>query len=63
MTQNRRRGFSASEKKELWERWRHGQSSNDIARALAKQRGSIHFVLSSSGVSPEAFEIASNRGL
>jgi IS30 family transposase len=49
MTQNRRPKISASEKKELWERWRRGQSSNDIARALAKNRGSIHFVLSSSG--------------
>jgi IS30 family transposase len=44
-----RRGLSASQKKELWERWKRGQSLNDIARALAKQRGSIHSVLSVSG--------------
>jgi IS30 family transposase len=49
MAQMGRRGFSASQKRELWERWRHGQSLNDIARALAKQRGSIHSVLSVSG--------------
>lgn len=49
MTRKRRWGLSGSEKKELWERWRRGQSLNDIARALAKHRGSIHFVLSSSG--------------
>jgi hypothetical protein len=44
-----RRGLSASQKRELWERWKRGQPLNDIARALAKQRGSIHFVLLSSG--------------
>jgi IS30 family transposase len=49
MTQTKERGLSASQKKELWERWKRGQSLNDIARALAKHRGSIHFVLSSSG--------------
>src|SRR5262249_58885617 len=42
-------GFSASQKRELWERWRRGQSSNDIARALGKLRGSIYKVLASSG--------------
>ena len=46
MTQTERRGISASQKQELWERWKRGQSMNDIARALAKQRGSVHFVLS-----------------
>ena len=49
MTQTERRGISASQKQELWERWKRGQSMNDIARALAKKRGSIHFVLSSNG--------------
>jgi IS30 family transposase len=49
MTRHRRRGLSASQKKELWERWNRGQSMNDIARAFGKQRGSIHFVLSSHG--------------
>ncbi len=44
-----RLGLSASQKRELWERWKRGQSLNDIARALAKHRGSIHSVLSSHG--------------
>ncbi len=44
-----RPGLSASQKKQLWERWKRGQSMNDIARALAKHRGSIHFVLTSNG--------------
>jgi IS30 family transposase len=49
VTQNRRRGLSASEKKELWERWKRGQSSSDIAGAFGKLRGSIYSVLASSG--------------
>ncbi len=44
-----RRGLSASQKKELWDRWKRGQSLSDIARAFAKQRGSIHCVLLSTG--------------
>ncbi len=35
MAEMGRPGLSASQKKELWERWKHGQSLNDIARALA----------------------------
>lgn len=42
-------GDSAAQKRELWERWRRGQSSNEIGRAFAKLRGSIYKVLSSSG--------------
>jgi IS30 family transposase len=49
MARRRRRGLSASQKKDLWERWKRGQSLSDIARALAKQRGSIHSVLASTG--------------
>ncbi len=49
MAKIRRRGLSAPQKKELWERWERGQSMNDIARAFAKHRGSIHRVLSSTG--------------
>jgi IS30 family transposase len=49
MTQMRRRGLSASQKQELWERWKRGQSRNDIARALAKNRGSIHYALACNG--------------
>jgi hypothetical protein len=49
MRQTRRRGLSASQKQELWERWKRGQSRNDIARALAKNRGSIHYALACNG--------------
>ena len=49
MAQTGRRGLSVSQKKEFWERWKRGQSASDIARAFAKQRGSIHSILSVSG--------------
>jgi hypothetical protein len=49
MARTRGARFSASQKKELWERWKRAQSMNDIARVFARQRGSIYFILSSSG--------------
>jgi len=52
MEQSKRWGLSASQKRELWERWKCGESSQDIARALGKLRGSIYNVLSSSGGIP-----------
>jgi len=36
-------------KKELWERWKAGESISDIARALRKPPGSIHGVLKANG--------------
>jgi IS30 family transposase len=40
-------------KKELWERWRAGESISDIARALKKPPGSIHGMLKATGgISP-----------
>jgi len=45
--------LSAQQKKELWCRWRQGQSLSEIGRALGKQPGSIHGILASNGgVSP-----------
>ena len=49
MARRRRPGLSASQKQELWERWKRGQSMNEIARAFGKERGSIHSVLSYTG--------------
>jgi len=40
---------SAAGKKELWERWRDGESISDIARALQKPPGSIHGMLRATG--------------
>jgi IS30 family transposase len=42
-------GLSAAGKKELWERWRTGQSISDIARALQKAPGSIHGMIEATG--------------
>ncbi len=52
MREDRRRGLSVSQKQELWERWKRGESSQDIARAFGKLRGSIHSVLSVRGGIP-----------
>ena len=49
MTIRRRPGLSAPQKQELWERWKRGQSMNEIAHAFGKERGSIHSVLRSTG--------------
>jgi IS30 family transposase len=46
-------GLSAAGKKELWKRWRAGESISDIARALKKPPGSIHGMLEATGgISP-----------
>ncbi len=42
-------GFSAVGKKELWKRWRAGESISDIARALQKPPGSIHGMIEATG--------------
>jgi IS30 family transposase len=45
----RRRGYSAAERRELWDRWRRGESISEIGRAFARAPGSIHFVLGQHG--------------
>jgi IS30 family transposase len=42
-------GLSAAGKKEMWERWRAGESISDIARALQKAPGSIHGMIEVTG--------------
>jgi hypothetical protein len=37
------RGFSASEKTELWDRWQRGESFKAIGRAFGKPSSSIYF--------------------
>ena len=45
--------MSEARKKELWEKWKAGESISDIARALKKPPGSIHGVLKATGgISP-----------
>jgi IS30 family transposase len=44
-----RPGLSERQKKELWKRWRKGESLSDIGRALGKRAASIYGVLSANG--------------
>jgi transposase-like protein len=50
----RRRAYSVAERRELWERWRRGESVVDIARALDRVPGSIYYTLCRrGGVAPQ----------
>jgi IS30 family transposase len=44
-----RPGLTVGQKKELWRRWKEGQSLSEIGRALGKHAGSIHGVVKASG--------------
>jgi len=49
MEQGFRRGFTAAEKTELWDRWQRGESLKAIGRAFGKQSSSIYHQLSPHG--------------
>jgi IS30 family transposase len=49
MVQRVRRGFSASEKKEMWDRWQRGESLTAIGRSFGKESSSIYFQLAPHG--------------
>src|SRR5260370_1341047 len=49
MAQMGRPGLSAGEKKELWRRWKDGQTLSEIGIALGKHAGSVHGVLRARG--------------
>jgi len=40
---------SVAEKADLWQRWRAGESVSEIARALGRQTGTVHCMLSAHG--------------
>ena len=42
-------GLSEARKKELWDRWKAGESISDISRALKRPPGSIHGMLRATG--------------
>jgi IS30 family transposase len=44
-----RRKYSAEERRELWARWRRGESVSEIARALDRAPGTIHCTLRKHG--------------
>lgn len=41
----KRRGYSVVERRELWDRWKRGESVTEIARALDRAPGTIHCTL------------------
>src|SRR5450759_3275385 len=49
MDQRFRRGFTAAEKTELWERWKRGESLKAIGRAFGKPSSSIYFLVAPHG--------------
>lgn len=49
MAQLGRPGLSMAQKRELWQRWKAGQSLSEIGRALEKNTSSIHNVMRASG--------------
>ena len=49
MCQRYRRGFTAAEKTELWDRWQRGESLKAIGRAFGKPSSSIHLQVSPHG--------------
>jgi hypothetical protein len=49
MDQRFRRGFTAAEKTELWDRWQRGESLKAIGRAFGKQSSSIYFLVAPHG--------------
>jgi len=55
MNQRFRRGFTAAEKTELWDRWQRGESLKAIGRAFGKPSSSIyHQVAPHGGIRPAA---------
>ncbi len=53
MARTGRPGLSSTQKRELWSRWRAGETLSEIGRALEKHAGSIHGILSAhGGISP-----------
>src|SRR3954470_14157835 len=63
MAQMGRPGLSSQQKRELWARWKAGQSLSDIGRSLGKHAGSIFGVLSSSGGIAPSVRKRSGRSL
>ena len=49
MSQRYGRGFTAAEKRELWDRWQRGESLKAIGRAFGKPLSSIYFQLAPHG--------------
>ncbi|NQU30105.1 MAG: IS30 family transposase [Anaerolineae bacterium] len=49
MPRTGRPGLTKKQKRELWQRWKSGQTLSEIGRALNKHAGSVHGVLAATG--------------
>ena len=49
MVQRYRRGFTAAERTEMWDRWQRGESLRAIGRSFGKPSSSIYFQISPHG--------------
>ncbi len=58
-----RQRLSEEEKRELWRRWKEGESLSDVARALERRPSTIEWVLRSSGGVAPAVRTRSLRAL
>jgi IS30 family transposase len=63
MARTGRPGLSAEQKRELWIRWKDGQSLSDIGRALGKHAGSVFGVLQAKGGIAPPLRQRSDRAL
>ncbi len=51
MNQRNRRGFTATEKAELWDRWKRAESPKSVGRAFGKPSSSVYHLLAPHGPS------------
>jgi IS30 family transposase len=58
-----RPGLSDAQKRELWQRWKAGDSLTEIGRALSRHAGSIHGVVSANGGIAPSLRRRSSRAL
>ena len=63
MNPNGRPGLTPAQKRDLWQRWKDGQSLSEIARALGKHPGSIHGVVKANGGIVPAIRTRAARSL
>ena len=65
MAQLGRPGLTLAQKKDMWRRWKEGQSLSEIGRALGRHAGSIHGVVKANGgiVPPERTRAARTLAL
>ena len=63
MPRTGRPGLTKNQKRELWHRWKSGQTLSEIGRALNKHAGSVHGVLAATGGIQPRPQVRSPRSL